>query len=51
MLWEQEMWQRFGLTKETAAKRPHLEMADYRQCIAMIRRDEAARAAQANKRK
>jgi hypothetical protein len=51
MLWEQEMWQRFGLTRETAAERSHLEMADYQLCIAMIRRDESARAAQANRRK
>jgi hypothetical protein len=44
MLWEQEMWQRFGLTRETAGKRPHLELADYQKCIVMIRREEAAQA-------
>lgn len=44
------MWQRFGLTREAARLRPHLELADYQQCIAMIKREEAAQAAQANRK-
>jgi len=44
---ERELWQQLGLTRESAATRPHRELADYALIISMIQREEQARAKRA----
>ncbi len=43
-LLERELWQQLGLTRESAAARPHKEIADYQLIISVIRREETAKA-------
>jgi len=48
---EREWWTQLGMAGTPLSERPHREVADYELIIAMLRRDENARAAQANRRK
>ena len=50
-LMEREWWTQLGMAGTPLSERPHREVADYELIIAMLRRDENARAAQANRRK
>ena len=40
-LLEQALWQRLGLTRETAKLRPHRELDEYALIITLIQQEEA----------
>lgn len=43
---EKEWWTQLGMAGTPLPERPHREVSDYQLIIAMLRRDENARAAQ-----
>ena len=48
---EREFWKELGLTREALRDRPWREVQHYALIIQLIRREENARAARANRRK